>query len=299
MSRNSAPTARPDRPTAGRVANFLTFIRFSHTIFAMPFALGAVFVAAGGLPTLRVGFGVVVAMVFARTAAMTFNRLADWEIDQRNPRTAGRHRLASRWVAMVVCAVSSGLFVVTAGFLNTLCLWLSPVALALVFFYSFTKRFTGLAQGFLGLALAVAPVGGWVAVRGEIELSPLVLAGAVLVWVAGFDMIYATQDYEIDRKEGLHSAVVSLGPDRAIRWAVGLHALAFLGLLAFGAVAGLGVGYFAVMPFIAAALWWEHRIAARRDSAAIQTAFFHANALVGLLFVMGTLLDPLLAGRLV
>ncbi|GAB4168379.1 MAG: putative 4-hydroxybenzoate polyprenyltransferase [Terrimicrobiaceae bacterium] len=264
----------------------------------MPFALGAMFVAAGGLPSLRVGLGVVFSMVFARTAAMTFNRLADWEIDKRNPRTAGRHRLASRPTAVVVCVVSSLLFIASAGFLNPLCLWLSPVALAVVFFYSLTKRFTGFAQAFLGLALAVAPTGGWIAVTGSFALPPLVLALTVLLWVAGFDMIYATQDYEIDCKEGLHSAVVSLGPERAIRWAVGLHALAFIGLMIFGVVAGLGWGYFGVLPLIAVALGWEHRMAALRDPEAINRAFFQANALVGLLFVAGTLIDALLAARL-
>lgn len=293
MSRNSGPTVRPEPKPVGRIRDFLTFIRFSHTIFAMPFALGAVFVAAGGFPSWRVGAAVVVAMVFARTAAMTFNRLADWEIDKRNPRTAGRHRLASRPAAIIVCVAGSVMFVVAAGFLNPLCLWLSPVALLIVFFYSFTKRFTVWAQAFLGLALAVAPVGGWIAVTGTFAWPPVVLASAVLLWVAGFDMIYATQDYEIDRREGLYSAVVRLGPERAIRWAVGLHACAFAGLLAFGLTAGLGMAYFLAMPAIAAVLAWEHLMASRREPEAIQAAFFHANAAVGLLFLAGTFIDSL------
>lgn len=226
------------------LADFLRFIRFSHTVFALPFALGAMFVAAGGLPASGIALGILVAMVSARTAAMTFNRLADWEIDKRNPRTEGRHRLVRRSQAVAACAVSSGLFVAAAWWLNPLCFALSPVALGVVFFYSLTKRFTSFAQFFLGLALAVAPVGAWLAVRGEFAMAPLVLAASVLLWVAGFDLIYATQDYEVDRREGLRSMVVWLGVPGAMSLAVWLHGAAFLGLVAFGLVAGLPAAYF-------------------------------------------------------
>lgn len=275
----------------GRVSDFLTFIRFSHTVFAMPFALGAMFVAAGGWPSWRVGAGVVAAMVCARTAAMTFNRLVDWEIDKRNPRTAGRHRLASRGTAVVACVVSSAGFVVAAAWLNALCLLLSPVALGLVFFYSLTKRFTHFAQFFLGLALAVAPVGAWIAVTGAFALPPLVLAAAVVPWVAGFDLIYATQDFEADRREGLRSMVVRLGVERSFRWAVALHAAAWVGLALFGFAARLGPGYMLALGVMAATLAWEHTIARRGDVASINRAFFHANAVVGIAFLAGVMWD--------
>jgi len=278
---------------AGR---FLRFIRFSHTVFALPFALGSMFVAAGGRPGAAVFAKILLAMVFARTAAMTFNRVADWEYDLRNPRTEGRHRLVNRFWAGVGCALSAAAFVAVAATLNPLCAWLSPVALAIVFFYSFTKRFTHLAQFFLGLALAVAPVGAWLAVRGEFAGPPLVLAAAVLLWVAGFDIIYATQDYEVDRREGLRSMVVWLGIPRALQFAQILHLLAWAGFAAFGFSAGLGKIYFAGVALIALGLWFEHRMARAGDIDAINRAFFQANAAIGAIFVAATLLDTLFHG---
>lgn len=276
--------------TAGR---FLQFIRFSHTIFALPFALGAMFVAARGFPAFHIAALIVAAAVFARTAAMTFNRVVDWQIDQRNPRTAGRHRLVDRSVAIGACGVSCILFIGTSALINPLCLALSPLALGLVLFYSVTKRFTHAAQFFLGLALAVAPVGAWLAVTGSFAWPPLVLAAAVLLWVAGFDMIYATQDYEIDRREGLRSMVVWLGIPRALSVARWLHAGTWILLAAFGAVAGLGMIYYAGMAAILALLVYEHRMAASLDLTAINDAFFRANAWIGAVFASTTFLDSI------
>jgi 4-hydroxybenzoate polyprenyltransferase len=277
----------------GRAADFLRFIRFSHTVFAMPFALGSMFVAARGLPTWRVAAGVVAAMVFARTAAMSFNRLADWEIDRRNPRTEGRHRLVSRRTATAACVAGSAGLIASAWWLNPLCLALSPVALGLVFFYSLTKRFTDFAQFFLGLALAVAPVGAWIAVTGRLAMPPLVLAFAVLLWVAGFDLIYATQDYAVDIRERLRSRVVRLGVPGALRLAVRLHIAALAGLAGFGIAAGLGGIYFGSLVLVVAALAFEHAEVRRGGVDAVNRAFFHANAAVGAAFVAGTLLDGL------
>ncbi|MEI6279422.1 MAG: UbiA-like polyprenyltransferase, partial [Verrucomicrobiae bacterium] len=236
---------------------------------------------------------VVGAMVFARTAAMAFNRIADWEIDRRNPRTAGRHRLATRGLALAACLVCSAGFLVSAWWLNPLCFLLSPAALVIIFFYSLTKRFTHFAQFFLGLALAVAPVGAWLAVTGAFALPPLVLALAVLLWVSGFDLIYATQDYDVDLREGLRSMVVRLGVPGALRLAVRLHAAAFLGLAAFGLAAGMGRVYFSAMAIVMAALIYEHWEARRGSVASVNRAFFQANAIVGIAFVAGTLLDCL------
>lgn len=276
------------------IGKFLQFIRFSHTIFALPFALGAMFVAADGLPPLRVFGLIVLAMVFARTAAMAFNRLADWEIDKRNPRTEGRHKLVSRPAAIVGWVLSSVLFIAVTAGINPLCLALSPVALGIVFFYSLTKRFTDGAQFFLGLALAVAPVGAWLAVTGQFAWPPLVLALGVLFWVAGFDMIYATQDYEIDKKEGLHSMVVRLGIPRALVAATLLHVVALAGLVGFGLLADLGPIYFSSMIVIGAVLVFEHRLARQGNLAAINKAFFQANAAVSAIFVISTLADRMM-----
>ncbi len=274
-------------------ARFLQFVRFSHTVFAMPFALGAMVVAANGLPAPRLIGLILLAMVFARTAAMVFNRLADWEIDQRNPRTERRHTLVSRGGAIATCVASSLLFLATAGFINPLCFALSPVALAIVFFYSFTKRFTHAAQFFLGLALAVAPVGAWLAVTGSFAPPPLILALAVALWLAGFDTIYATQDYEVDRREGLKSMVVWLGIPRALRVAQFLHAGTWLALAGFGWSAGLGAAYAVGLGLILGLLIYEHRVARSLDVQAINVAFFNANAAVGAVFVLATFIDRL------
>src|SRR6184192_2394203 len=222
------------------VSRFLQLIRFLHTIFALPFALGALIVAANGWPSLRILVLVVVCMVFARTAAMLFNRLIDWSLDQRNPRTASRHLLISKSGAIVLLAVSSGCFLVAAAAINRLTLILAPVALALIFFYSVTKRFTSATHSFLGLALAIAPIGAWIAQTGRIDLAPIVLAAGVICLVAGFDLIYATQDYDFDRREGIRSLVVKLGIARSLRLAQLLHLAMLAALIGFGVTAQLG-----------------------------------------------------------
>src|SRR5436305_7438057 len=240
----------------GSVSRFLQLIRFSHTIFALPFALGALVVAANGWPSWRILFLVNVCMVFARTAAMLYNRLVDWSLDQRNPRTASRHLLLSKPAAQVLLVMSSAGFVVTAAAINRLTLILAPVALALIFFYSVTKRFTSATHFFLGLALAIAPIGAWIAQTGQIDLAPVVLAAGVICWVAGFDLIYATQDYDFDRHEGIRSLVVKLGIARSLRLAQLLHFVAFVALIIFGVVAELGRVYYWSLLFIAAALFY-------------------------------------------
>jgi 4-hydroxybenzoate polyprenyltransferase len=285
----SVPTPPAGPPRMGLLSRVLAFIRFSHTIFALPFALGALFVAAGGWPTARLLGLVIAEMVFARTAAMTFNRLADWEIDRLNPRTAGRHKLVSRGMAIGLLVISAGAFVVTAAFINRICLLLSPVALVILFFYSLTKRFTALSHFFLGLALGISPIGAWLAVRGCFELPPFVLCAAVLLWVAGFDLIYATQDEEFDRKAGLRSLVVTLGTPATLMLAQWLHLAMWLLLIGFGQVARLGHVYEIGLGLILPALIYEHYTARKMDLGAINRAFFYSNAFVGLVFVAVTL----------
>src|SRR5881396_3666199 len=230
---------------------FLRLIRFPHTVFALPFALGALVVAANGRPSLRTLLLVVICMVFARTAAMLFNRLIDWSLDQRNPRTASRHLLIPKSAALFSLMLSSVGFILAAGAINRLTFMLAPIALALIFFYSLTKRFTSATHFFLGLALAIAPVGAWIAQTGRIDLPPLVLGAGVICWVAGFDLIYATQDYDFDQREGIRSLVVKLGVTRSLRVAQLLHLLTFAALIGFGIVAKLGVIYYWSMPVVA------------------------------------------------
>jgi 4-hydroxybenzoate polyprenyltransferase len=264
---------------------FLRLIRFSHTIFALPFALGALLVATGGRPSPRLLALVLVCMVCARTAAMLFNRIVDWSLDQRNARTATRHQLASRPVALLLFVLSAAAFIAAAASINRTTLLLSPLALAIIFFYSLTKRFTAASHFFLGLALAIAPAGAWIAATGRLTLAPLLLGAGVISWVAGFDLIYATPDSEFDRREKLHSLVVRLGIARSLRLAQFLHFGMLIALIAFGFAASLGAIYFCGMPFVAGALIFEHRSAARLDLAGINRAFFQSNAFVSAVFL--------------
>jgi 4-hydroxybenzoate polyprenyltransferase len=278
---------------AGSVSRFLRLIRFSHTIFALPFALGALIVAANGWPSSRMLLLVVACMVFARTAAMLFNRLIDWSLDQRNPRTAWRHLLVSKRAAQVFLVLSSAGFVVAAAAINRLTFILAPIALALIFFYSVTKRFTSATHFFLGLALAIAPIGAWIAQTGRVDLAPVVLAVGVICWVAGFDLIYATQDYDFDRREGIRSLVVNLGIAGSLRLAQLLHLLTFASLIGFGLAAKLGALYYWSMPLIAAALFYEHKTE-KLDLAGINRAFFQSNAFVSAVFLVAVCVDRLI-----
>ena len=275
------------------LARFFHLIRFSHTVFALPFALGALVVAANGRPSLRTLLLVVICMVFARTAAMLFNRLIDWSLDQRNPRTASRHLLIPKSAALFSLMLSSVGFILAAGAINRLTFMLAPIALALIFFYSLTKRFTSATHFFLGLALAIAPVGAWIAQTGRIDLPPLVLGAGVMCWVAGFDLIYATQDYDFDRREGIRSLVVKLGIARSLRLAQLLHLAMLAALIGFGVTAQLGRIYYGGMPLVAAALFYEHKTE-KLDLAGINRAFFQSNAFVSAVFLVAVCVDRLI-----
>jgi 4-hydroxybenzoate polyprenyltransferase len=273
------------------ISRFLRLIRFSHTIFALPFALGALLVAANGHPTLRTLLLVLLCMILARTAAMLFNRLCDWSLDQKNPRTAARHLLIRKPAAWILLALSAAGFLIASASINRVTAFLGPVGLAIILFYSLTKRFTSTTHFFLGFALAIAPAGAWIAQTGRLELPPILLGAGVICWVAGFDLIYATQDVEFDRRAGLHSLVVRLGIERSLQLAQLLHFLMFCALLGFGWRAGLGTIYFAAMALIAGALAFEHRSAQKRDLAAINRAFFQSNAFVSVVFVAAVAVD--------
>ena len=279
----------------GAFARFLRLIRFSHTVFALPFALAALVVAANGRPSLKIVLLVLGCMITARTAAMLFNRFVDWEIDQRNPRTQSRHLLATRNIILICLIFSSALFIFLAANINRLTFALSPIALGIIFFYSLTKHLTDATHFFLGLALGIAPVAAWIAQTGRLELPPIVLALGVACWVSGFDLIYATRDYDFDRHEGLHSLVVRIGLAASLRVAQFLHLLMLLALIAFGITARLGPIYFAAMIPIAAALFYEHRSARQlHDLVAINRAFFNSNAFVSAIFLGAVCADRLL-----
>jgi 4-hydroxybenzoate polyprenyltransferase len=260
-----------------RAAAYGRMIRFSHSVFALPFALTSATLAArhGGVEARQL-LWIVVAMVSARSAAMGFNRLADQSIDARNPRTAGRELprgVLSRGEAWAFVAASTAAFVLAAAMLNPLCLALSPVALLIVFGYSYTKRFTAASQLVLGLSLAVAPVGAWLAIRGRLDAVPLVLGAAVVLWVAGFDTIYACQDADFDRREGLHSIPARLGVPRALALARALHVGALLLLVSLYWIAPLHALYLAGLALVAGLLAWEHTLVRPDDLSRVMQAF--------------------------
>jgi 4-hydroxybenzoate polyprenyltransferase len=274
-----------------RFRDYLEFIKFSHTIFALPFALIAMMVAAQGWPQWTTVGWILICMVAARTAAMSFNRWSDWQFDQQNPRTRQRATLATRTAAGLVTIISLGLFLWAAGQLNPLCLYLAPLALLLVLGYSLTKRFTAYTHAFLGLALAAAPMGAWAAVTGSlVHPVPWILALAVWSWVFGFDLIYATLDIEFDRQAGLHSFPSRYGIGAALRLALGLHVVTWLSLGAFGGSAGLGLAYWVAWAVVGVLLGYEHLLGRKRDVQATNQAFFTLNAWVSVLLLLGTIL---------
>jgi len=270
------------------ILRWCEFIKISHTVFAMPFGLAAMFLAAGGMPKQNVVVGVLICLVGARTAAMAFNRLADWSIDQKNPRTAVRSTLVSKTTAYATMAGGVLALVGGAWILNPLCLMLSPIAVAVVFFYSLTKRFTWASHGFLGVALGTAPVGAWLAVRGSFDSwVPIVLGTAVGLWVAGFDLIYALQDREFDREHELKSFPARFGEVAALKMATVLHGLAVLGLGVVGWMAGFGWRYGGCWVAVCVVLWMEShwsKVEGKRWK-----AFFQANAAVSLLVLLGVM----------
>ncbi|HEY7574750.1 MAG TPA: UbiA-like polyprenyltransferase [Thermoanaerobaculia bacterium] len=267
----------------------LEMIKFSHTIFAMPFALLSAVLAAGGWPKAATLVKIVLAMVGARSAAMAHNRLADRELDAANPRTASRALPAgalSVSFVRIFLAASVALFLAAAASLNRLTLWLSPVALGLLFLYAYTKRFTWLSHFVLGLCLAIAPVGAWIAVRGSFAVLPLLLSAAVLCWTAGFDLIYALQDEEHDRRAGLKSLPARWGARRALAVSAALHVLMVLFLVAAWRRAGGGPLFAAGIALTAAALVWQHRIVRPGDLSRVNAAFFNANGFVSVVLAV-------------
>jgi 4-hydroxybenzoate polyprenyltransferase len=266
-------------------------VKLSHSVFALPFALASVALAAEGGVRAGQVLWILVAMVGARSAAMGFNRLADHAIDARNPRTAARELPRGRLTRPEVWAfvtLSAGALVLAAGMLNPLCLALSPVALAVVFGYSYTKRFTAFSHVVLGLALAIAPVGAWLAVRGTFAVTPFVLGGAVLLWVAGFDAIYACQDAEFDRREGLHSLPARLGIARALVVARVFHVLAVLLLASLYWLSPLHPLYLAGVLGVAALLGYEHSLVRADDLSRVDVAFFTLNGWISVGFFVVT-----------
>jgi 4-hydroxybenzoate polyprenyltransferase len=280
------------------IVTFGRMVKFSHTVFALPFALAAVALAAHGHGvTVAQIAAIVLAMVGARTAAMGFNRIVDRRIDAANPRTADRELptgKVSLSAAVSLTVASAALFLAAAAWLGPLCLQLAPIVLVLVLGYSFTKRLTWLCHLFLGLAIGSAPAAAWVAVRGRLDAPALWLSGAVATWIAGFDVLYALHDRDFDQKAGIHSIPVRFGVPVALLISAVLHAASVAALLAAGQAAGLGWIYLLGMAVVVAMLVWEHAILRPSDLSRLDVAFFNLNGYVSVVYFVATLADVLL-----
>jgi 4-hydroxybenzoate polyprenyltransferase len=277
----------------------LEMVKIEHTIFALPFALMSAFLAIRGCPRLEQVGWIVLAMIGARSAAMAFNRLVDLPFDARNPRTADRalpRKQISKGFVIAFIVISSAVLAFAASRLNRLSLELSPVALAIIFFYSYTKRFTWLAHIFLGVSLACAPIGAWIALRGDITLSPLILGCVVALWVAGFDIIYSCQDVDFDQKEALYSIPKRFGVAGALWISAILHLimLGILGLLFWRE--GLGSISYAGWGIVGLLLAYEHSLVRPKDLSRANAAFFTTNGWISVLLFLTTIIDLLWNG---
>ena len=273
-------------------------IKFEHTIFALPFAIMSAFLAAETLPSWSKLGWILVAMVGARSCAMSFNRLADAEIDTQNPRTkrraipAGLLRKSEVWVFTIF---SSLLLVVAAYQLNPLAFKLSPVALATVMLYSYTKRFTSMSHLWLGLSLSIAPIGAWIAIKGQFDVLPLLLGLAVMLWTAGFDIIYACQDLDFDRRQGLYSIPAQFGIHAALWISTALHVITVIVLVVIWHVSPLGLIYLVGVGLVSAILIYEHAIVKPYDLSRVNLAFFTLNGAVSLILMFLAVADVLIA----
>jgi 4-hydroxybenzoate polyprenyltransferase len=284
-------------PVLAAVRTYLEMIRFAHTLFALPFAFMGAVLAAGGIPPARTLAWILAAMVGARSGAMGVNRLADRHLDAANPRTRDRALSQGRitpGAALAFTLGAFGVFLLAAWQLNPLCFALAPVAILIVSGYSYTKRFTAASHLVLGLALALAPVGAWIAVTGRLAAAPAVLGAAVLFWVAGFDILYALLDVEFDRRTGLFSIPARLGVPAAVWLARLFHLLTLVGLLLLVPLLGLGWAYRAGLLFAAALLTYEHLLLARHGLKKLDVAFFNVNGILSVAMLLATVADLLL-----
>jgi len=281
-----------------KIRIILEMIKFEHTIFALPFAVMSAFLASeGSFPEPYQILWILVAMVGARSCAMAFNRIADAKYDKANPRTHNRAipaGLISKTAVWLFTIVSASLLVFAAYMLNLLAFYLSPVALLIVMGYSYSKRFTTLTHLWLGLCLAIAPVGAWIAIKGEFALVPMLLGCSVILWTAGFDIIYACQDKEFDEKFGLYSIPKRFGIKRALRISSALHVLTVLVLLCLPFFAQLGYIYILGVACVSSLLIYEHSIVKPDDLSRVNLAFFTLNGMVSLVLMFLAIADIIL-----
>jgi 4-hydroxybenzoate polyprenyltransferase len=269
-------------------------IKIEHTLFALPFALIGVFFAAKGTPNLKVLILCILAMFFARNSAMAFNRYADADIDKENPRTKARAipagKLSASFVGLFVI-VNVILFFITCYFINPLAFYLSPIALFIILFYSYTKRFTAYAHIILGIGLSIAPAGGWIAVKNSISITPVFLSLAVLSWVSGFDILYSLQDEQFDREHKLYSIPVKFGAKKALNIARALHFLTVIFLICFGVFANARLWYYCGVVIGSLLLGYEHSLVKYNDLSKLDAAFFTVNSFLSVILFIFTVLN--------
>ncbi|MFH1703398.1 MAG: UbiA-like polyprenyltransferase [Nitrospirota bacterium] len=279
---------------AGKIVLYLRMIKFPHSIFALPFAFTGAIIAAEGIPSIREIVWITVAMVGARSGAMGINRVIDRKIDRENPRTKNRElpkgeiRLSE---AILFTGVSIAIFIFAAYMLNPLCLKLSPIALAVLFIYSYTKRFTWTTHFVLGLALSAAPLGAWIAVRGTFDTEIVPMGIAVIFWLAGFDTLYALQDIEFDKSHGLYSIPKRFGIKNALLLAKLFHLMTFIMLLATGVLFKMGIFYWLGMMIVAGLFIYEHSLVKESDLNKLDIAFFNMNGYISITVFIFTLMN--------
>lgn len=283
-----------------KILDYGKMIKFSHTVFALPFALSAVVLAwQTHVPSVWELFLILTAMVGARSAAMGFNRIVDADIDGKNPRTAVREipsGVLTRLQALVFVGVSSLVFVGAAALLSPLCFWLSIPVLGLLFFYSYTKRFTAYCHLVLGFVISLAPIGAWVALTGTLNWGIVMLAAALWFYIAGFDILYACQDIDFDREQGLFSLPVRLGPDRAMQVSTLFHGVFLAFLLGVHVYFDMHAVFLVFWAVIAVLIVFEHRLVRPDDLSRIDVAFFHVNSAVSVLLFAGILIQTVFRG---
>ncbi|MBK7883059.1 MAG: UbiA family prenyltransferase [Chitinophagaceae bacterium] len=303
------------------IKKYLSLIKFSHTIFAMPFALIGFFIGVRSWHSIqssraslsflaqvsiyfkenfRVFILVILCMIFARSAAMAFNRLLDYKFDAKNPRTAIREipsGVIKTGNALLFTIANCILFIICCWFINILCFYLSFVALAVILFYSYTKRFTSLCHLILGLGLSLAPIGAYLAVTGRFDILPVLFSLAVLFWVSGFDIIYALQDAEFDQNNKLHSIPATLGKKNALRVAKLLHFLSALCVIYAGQYGSWGYIYWVAVAIFAALLIYQHTLVKPMDLSKVNMAFFTTNGIASVIFCIFVLLDLFINGQ--
>ncbi len=290
-------TITPAQTKFQRFYNIFKLIKFSHTIFSFPFAVMSAFIAAGGMPGIRELLLIIGALVMARSCAMSFNRLVDAKYDITNPRTAYRIQLqdligkTNLWFFTISCTI---LFIVCAGMLNRLSLIISPLALLIIFGYSYTKRFTNFSHIVLGLSLSLSPIGAWIGVTGKIAVAPFILAFAVMLWTAGFDIIYACQDLQHDIQTKLYSVPKKIGIKNSLILSSVLHVLVVITLLFFMYFTDLKYIYCGGVVFVSIMLIYEHSLIKPHDLSKINLAFFTVNGIISMILMIVTLVDVLI-----